>query len=1125
MTVKKRIIGFNQLTGGGEGSLDAVDTTGLPDGTHAYGMHKDRDKMSYVFDAASMETALFPEVIQPIEGPGRWKRIPNWPHAVEGHAPYIIGWPDTEYAPFNCDGLSLTLPAMTAVFDTAVYQLPETPIIIPAQGHYFIQDGITYSCALGTANEGSPGVWYLWVSKATGQYHLESAINYWNQKDDSFYDAGDLFLCDIGTWPYNDPYNSGIHWIYRRCDSRPIVPLDRKLRLNQDKIINEYFIKPKDYDWEEGLTLEYQQVVETTGIKSDGHKLLYICTTPGYLGAEEPDPPWMYSAGEEYGYGGFGDFVTPGGTAYLRYVGVQEWANYWTQGIFRGMSIFSCDCTGHLLRLPQHIWEPFKDAIWEGFKKVITYGIRPRRNSTSYLQYMRVFGSYRYCEGWVWEALNDGTSDASEFDFLSYELESSSFVEGTDPDEWTLSGSGWSTDGSNFTHTGETEGWLEYNTAFSPETLYTISIRVTDAAGYPSCNIKLYMGDEQGMLYEWGTDAWIETTGLHGGMWHTRSVISPSGTPKLRISGFGDITFSSIRVYEQPVKNETIVEGDNDIDWICRGRAQYGDEDTTPTEVVSWAFMDMDNLFEAAVYTDACDALAWACIVNACAMRDRGILPDEFFREYSPFVTEAYGTPMTWFECVQEIVYYTIMQGLHPVSGLGTFFWGLYSNGQQAIYPYALMMDDCGAYYDLIKLAELCLDPRAGLDQSSYDYYKSAADFSRNAKYYFWDAENQVFAYATDWRTGSIGQENGNMDPDILPARTSYAYIDANISLPWTGLWKLGLAYISPALDWCEEYWPDWYRTYERTSPYMYPDWPRTVYDWKKETQDDIIKMNDHEALFCSSSGQVGPSFVNFLEYLEVKSLPLPLPLTDHLTKSTCAIKDVSLNVFDGITPCSVGDGTYYFPVPVELDNLKLTSVVQHVIVPGETGTQEVQVCKMSERELGGYWAAWAKVAVTNPTGTTFRYTFYNTPKDASYIGISDSDASLRVGDIILLTLPDPSAEDKLSDDNYGTFTFTGVGDDYFEVDNASGVAEGSEETPLLLCCTPIVTKERYMLLTPSQLSSGLKDSVTVNRTYDDYEQINHEVSTVRYRDTLRIDVDNTHTTPAQGLDLKLRFR
>lgn len=73
---------------------------------------------------------------------------------------------------------------------------------------------------------------------------------------------------------------------------------------------------------------------------------------------------------------------------------------------------------------------------------------------------------------------------------------------------------------------------------------------------------------------------------------------------------------------------------------------------------------------------------------------------------------------------------------------------------------------------------------------------------------------------------------------------------------------------------------------------------------------------------------------------------------------------------------------------------------------------------------------------VTNPSGTTFRYTYDGTGQDPSI-----SAATFPIGTVVDVQMAN------LSSGNKGMFVVTGSGNNYFEVTNASGVAETDKTT------------------------------------------------------------------------------
>ena len=70
---------------------------------------------------------------------------------------------------------------------------------------------------------------------------------------------------------------------------------------------------------------------------------------------------------------------------------------------------------------------------------------------------------------------------------------------------------------------------------------------------------------------------------------------------------------------------------------------------------------------------------------------------------------------------------------------------------------------------------------------------------------------------------------------------------------------------------------------------------------------------------------------------------------------------------------------------------------------------------------------------ITNPAGSTFRYTYDDTGTDP------DVDSHLRVGTTVVINAQNFTAS------NNGTFIVTGVGEKYFDVTNASGIVESNK--------------------------------------------------------------------------------
>lgn len=71
MPETRKIYGARELTGGGFGALDSIDTTGLPDESLAY-VCQGTVLRCYAFDADSVLTESSPDRIKPGSGPGCW---------------------------------------------------------------------------------------------------------------------------------------------------------------------------------------------------------------------------------------------------------------------------------------------------------------------------------------------------------------------------------------------------------------------------------------------------------------------------------------------------------------------------------------------------------------------------------------------------------------------------------------------------------------------------------------------------------------------------------------------------------------------------------------------------------------------------------------------------------------------------------------------------------------------------------------------------------------------------------------------------------------------------------------------------------------------------------------------
>jgi len=123
---------------------------------------------------------------------------------------------------------------------------------------------------------------------------------------------------------------------------------------------------------------------------------------------------------------------------------------------------------------------------------------------------------------------------------------------------------------------------------------------------------------------------------------------------------------------------------------------------------------------------------------------------------------------------------------------------------------------------------------------------------------------------------------------------------------------------------------------------------------------------------------------------------------------------------------CITGTGTTYF----EITNSS------GVVETGKTiGLDDTSYIKIRPKAIYGYATGGGggnltEYTVTNPVGTTWRYT---------YTGVGgDPDITTRVKVGMLVDMIDSS----FSTNNKGLYTVTGIGTDYFEVDKVAGTAE-----------------------------------------------------------------------------------
>ena len=188
--------------------------------------------------------------------------------------------------------------------------------------------------------------------------------------------------------------------------------------------------------------------------------------------------------------------------------------------------------------------------------------------------------------------------------------------------------------------------------------------------------------------------------------------------------------------------------------------------------------------------------------------------------------------------------------------------------------------------------------------------------------------------------------------------------------------------------------------------------------------------------------------------------------------------------------------------VPVPLDKTYTGTALKQVtaIIPGKkgiTGSTTLNVLKRSFSTIGD---STTRFDITNPSGTTFRYTYDSTGTNPS---IADSDASLRVGDWLLINAQNFSAV------NNGWFKVTAVSTNYFEVTNTAGLAE-TDKT--------IGTGGIYPIrkLLSSDLSLG--DVWSAEST-----SFISSRNSLTANDVMFIDISAIHTTAPYGLLVSIR--
>ncbi|NPU82987.1 MAG: hypothetical protein HPY65_00755 [Syntrophaceae bacterium] len=217
--------------------------------------------------------------------------------------------------------------------------------------------------------------------------------------------------------------------------------------------------------------------------------------------------------------------------------------------------------------------------------------------------------------------------------------------------------------------------------------------------------------------------------------------------------------------------------------------------------------------------------------------------------------------------------------------------------------------------------------------------------------------------------------------------------------------------------------------------------------------------------------------------------------------------KEWPIQVVEQASACSqyaAADNGY---IPDSMNGMNLVGAVAGASDPGIGGTMEVAIYRNRETRLGD---STTQFDITNPSGTTFRYTYDGTGTDP---GIADSLASLQIGDQVI-----PQAQNFAAGNN-GKYVLTGVGANYFEIDNAGGAVESNKTLGTGYLA---VNRTRSMLSTNLNIDSYHTTSVTaavpaaVDMDFDD----------IRAGDRIVSVIMAIHSgTPATGLGVTPTFR
>jgi hypothetical protein len=226
----------------------------------------------------------------------------------------------------------------------------------------------------------------------------------------------------------------------------------------------------------------------------------------------------------------------------------------------------------------------------------------------------------------------------------------------------------------------------------------------------------------------------------------------------------------------------------------------------------------------------------------------------------------------------------------------------------------------------------------------------------------------------------------------------------------------------------------------------------------------------------------------------------------DALAGSNLGTKDIPIKVVGFGDACVAYDSVDLLLIPSSMNGMNLVDLVASVALPGITGSMMIALMRARPTMIGD---ATSQFDITDQGGNTFRYTWDGTGTDP---GIDNTLASIQADDAAAINAQNFNAA------NNGNFVISAVGTNYFEVTNASGVAESNKT---IGTGHIQIAKLRQMLTVPLFIDSLEFTSVTAATPFD----IDESFDDIATGDYLVAMVTTVHTTPAQGLWVTPSFR